>query len=117
MDGVPDGAQLSEDGHYWWDGSQWQLVPTQSTSGSGTTQVGTRSEDGHYWWDGSQWQPVDQAQSQSQTGGGGHDQPMDWSQFPELARALQYGQEVDTYLQDLGVDPHLIQDDEPFANA
>jgi hypothetical protein len=24
---VPAGAQRSEDGHYWWDGSQWQQVP------------------------------------------------------------------------------------------
>jgi hypothetical protein len=22
----PEGAQLSEDGHYWWDGGDWQLV-------------------------------------------------------------------------------------------
>jgi hypothetical protein len=111
VEGVPDGAQLSADGHYWWDGSQWQAVPNQS-KGAETPQVGTRSADGHYWWDGSQWQPVDQSHA-----GGGQDQQMDWSQFPELARALQYGQEVDTYLQDLGVDPNLIRDDEPFANA
>jgi hypothetical protein len=29
---MPEGAQLSEDGNYWWDGSQWQLVP-QDQSG------------------------------------------------------------------------------------
>jgi hypothetical protein len=29
---MPEGAQRSEDGHYWWDGSQWQLVP-QDQSG------------------------------------------------------------------------------------
>jgi hypothetical protein len=23
---APDGAQLSEDGRYWWDGEQWQLI-------------------------------------------------------------------------------------------
>jgi len=26
MSNVPEGAQRSEDGHYWWDGSQWQPV-------------------------------------------------------------------------------------------
>jgi hypothetical protein len=26
MTGVPAGAQLSEDGQWWWDGSQWQQV-------------------------------------------------------------------------------------------
>lgn len=53
---VPEGAQLSEDGNYWWDGSDWQLVEQK---GAGGTEVGTRSEDGNYWWDGSDWQPVD----------------------------------------------------------
>jgi hypothetical protein len=24
---VPQGAQRSEDGHYWWDGNDWQEVP------------------------------------------------------------------------------------------
>jgi hypothetical protein len=24
MTKAPDGAQLSEDGQYWWDGSEWQ---------------------------------------------------------------------------------------------
>ncbi|HEV8296011.1 MAG TPA: hypothetical protein VGQ20_01895 [Acidimicrobiales bacterium] len=28
MTNVPEGAQLSEDGNYWWDGYEWQLVQT-----------------------------------------------------------------------------------------
>lgn len=32
MSNVPDGAQLSEDGQWWWDGTQWQAVE----GGSGT---------------------------------------------------------------------------------
>lgn len=24
---VPEGAQRSEDGNYWWDDTQWQLIP------------------------------------------------------------------------------------------
>jgi hypothetical protein len=27
MTQVPPGAQRSDDGNYWWDGSQWQPVP------------------------------------------------------------------------------------------
>jgi hypothetical protein len=34
-----------------------------------------------------------------------------------LARAIQYGQKIDTYLTDLGLDPSLMRDDEPAANA
>jgi hypothetical protein len=30
MEGIPEGAQLSEDGNYWWDGSEWQPVEGQS---------------------------------------------------------------------------------------
>ncbi|TDV35319.1 hypothetical protein [Actinophytocola oryzae] len=26
MSGIPEGAQVSEDGHWWWDGSAWQAV-------------------------------------------------------------------------------------------
>jgi hypothetical protein len=60
---MPDGAQLSEDGKYWWDGSDWQPVPEDA---GGTAEEGQLSEDGKWKWDGSQWQPVDDAE-----GGGG----------------------------------------------
>lgn len=116
---MPEGAQRSEDGNYWWDGSQWQ--PVQGTaSSSASAAVGTRSADGHYSWDGTQWQPVgDQSHVSAAEGTSGGDQnlPMDWSQFPELGRLIHYGAEVDTYLTDLGVDPSKISDDEPMANA
>ncbi len=34
---VPEGAQRSEDGHYWWDGSAWQEVPEDERTGSAAT--------------------------------------------------------------------------------
>ncbi|WP_436497163.1 hypothetical protein [Actinokineospora sp. HUAS TT18] len=33
MSNVPEGAQLSDDGQWWWDGEQWQ--PVEGTDGSG----------------------------------------------------------------------------------
>jgi hypothetical protein len=38
---TPSGAQLSEDGQWWWDGSQWQPVAaaSQDATDSGTTQA------------------------------------------------------------------------------
>jgi hypothetical protein len=33
MANVPEGAERSPDGHYWWDGAQWQLID----DGTGTT--------------------------------------------------------------------------------
>ena len=63
-----------------------------------------RSEDGQYWWDGTEWQPVVN-----------EDEPMDWDQYPELARALHYSEDLDAYLQDLGLDPSTLFDDEPVA--
>lgn len=35
MSNVPEGAQLSEDGQYWWDGSEWQLVEGGEGGGGG----------------------------------------------------------------------------------
>ena len=71
MSQPPAGAQLSEDGAYWWDdqSQQWQLV--DSGAGTSSSEAGPSSssapdasgaqlsEDGNYRWDGSQWQPVD----------------------------------------------------------
>jgi hypothetical protein len=35
MSDVPDGAQLSEDGQWWWDGGQWQPVGGQGSGDGG----------------------------------------------------------------------------------
>jgi len=53
---VPEGAQLSDDGKYWWDGTDWQPVPEGDTQ---QAEVGALSDDGKWQWDGSQWQPAD----------------------------------------------------------
>jgi hypothetical protein len=61
MTAMPEGAQLSEDGSYWWDGADWQPVDQGDQGGaSGSTEEGQLSEDGNYRWDGSEWQPVEQ---------------------------------------------------------
>lgn len=43
MNAVPEGAQLSEDGQWWWDGADWQAVDAQTgeatESGDGLTPV------------------------------------------------------------------------------
>ncbi len=76
---APDGAQLSEDGSYWWDGANWQAntdddqsqqpaAGSQAAAGSpdaGAQPDGQLSEDGQYRWDGTAWQPVDQSQAGS----------------------------------------------------
>jgi hypothetical protein len=90
------GAQLSEDGNYWWDGSQWQPVAqsggadpssSQQPQGGSTDAQGRQlSEDGNYYWDGSAWQPVDGAGSGA---GGGSAQ----EQFSQAM--AQYGYNID----------------------
>lgn len=35
MSNVPEGATLSEDGYYWWDGTDWQEVVEDAPSPSG----------------------------------------------------------------------------------
>ena len=34
MADIPADAPRSEDGHYWWDGSQWQLVAAAGQAGA-----------------------------------------------------------------------------------
>jgi hypothetical protein len=66
MTSVPEGAQISEDGNYWWDGTQWQLVAAASgsspeTSAPASGEAGTGGEasaaDGIAAWgsDFEQW--------------------------------------------------------------
>ena len=43
--------------------------------------------------------------------------PVDWGRFPELVRATTYGNDIDAYLADIGVDPTVLADDEPAGEA
>ena len=38
MSNVPEGAQLSDDGQYWWDGENWQLV--EGANGNDNSNAG-----------------------------------------------------------------------------
>ena len=57
--------QLSEDGNWWWDGTDWQAVEGADTAadteaGQANVQVAFQlSPDGQWQWDGGQWLPVD----------------------------------------------------------
>jgi hypothetical protein len=84
MTDVPEGAQLSEDGQWWWDGEQWQPV------GGGTSET----TEGYESTDQSNVNQIDA------------------DEYPSLARVLYYGDDIDGYLQDLGIDPTGLDDDE-----
>jgi len=86
MSNVPEGAQVSDDGNYWWDGNQWQPVDQSQ---------------GQY----SSAQPPDQSQAS-----GAQINP---EEFPSIARVLYFGADVDGYLQDLGIDTSDLQSDDP----
>lgn len=64
--------QLSEDGQWWWDGTDWQPVGGQDATvetgnGQGADDVAFQlSPDGQWQWDGGQWLPA---------GGGQADRP------------------------------------------
>ncbi len=47
MTEIPEGAQRSEDGNYWWDGQQWQLVEQPLDEAEGDPQrAAARAEAG-----------------------------------------------------------------------
>jgi hypothetical protein len=111
---VPDGVQVSDDGQYWWDGAQWQLIPADGLQ---------FSDDRQYWWDGSQWQPMS-AQGQvdspdTRSAGAGTETTFDIPQvsdYPTISALAEYS-DGDTYLSDLGVDLSKFDDEGGTAYA
>jgi hypothetical protein len=56
MSGPPEGAQISDDGHYWWDGSAWQPVDDSgeapaASAGGDTWPPAGYPEDPSEWTD------------------------------------------------------------------
>ena len=47
MANIPEGAQRSDDGHYWWDGEIWQLVDESAAVGAGDERVTARLANGY----------------------------------------------------------------------
>src|SRR3954467_1179491 len=47
MTAPPVGAQLSADGHYWWDGGEWQLVAHSDTPASASSSDATHDSSGY----------------------------------------------------------------------
>lgn len=45
MANIPEGAQRSDDGHYWWDGERWQLVDSEEAP-AGDERVAARLASG-----------------------------------------------------------------------
>lgn len=72
----PEVGELSEDGQWRWDGSDWQPVTTTEPTDAAP---GMLSEDGLWRWDGERWQPVE-----------GADEEMSTERFQELiAQSMQ----------------------------
>jgi len=46
MSNVPEGAQRSDDGHYWWDGQQWQPVDENAVVSDAANAGGDAAESG-----------------------------------------------------------------------
>ena len=112
MADVPEGAQRSEDGQYWWDGEQWQSVD------GGTSSDGRQySEDGQYHWDGGEWKSVsgDGSTAAGGTSAGGtsaDEPPLDLSQYPTIQAFIETG-DPDAWLRMMGLDPDELASSAP----
>jgi hypothetical protein len=80
------GAQVSEDGHYWWDGTRWQLVaPAEHGAAHGGHAEGTHD------------------------GQGAAAVPIDWGQYPTL-QAIVASASLDELLTRLGISSDEVKD-------
>lgn len=126
MPEIPADAPRSEDGAYWWNGSEWKSVAESSStsfSGGYSHEIpadAPRSEDGGYWWDGSAWQPVGGDSSDTAAADASHAPSsntfqIDPGEFTALARLVYFVQagDPDGYLADLGIDPSEMDTDDP----
>lgn len=64
---VPEGAQRSEDGYYWWDGTAWQEIPEdERAAASGTADGGSDGSDGSGGSDGMSHEELAQITTEDQ---------------------------------------------------
>lgn len=59
-------GQLSEDGAWKWDGTEWVAAAAQAVETAAETaaiQVGQLSEDGHWRWDGTEWKAAGESET------------------------------------------------------
>jgi len=82
MTAMPEGAQKSEDGNWWWDDSAQQWKPTEKQG---------------------QQQPQGQGGVQS----GGQQHQVDWTKYQALGPLFQ-AYSIDEYLQQVNVDPQVL---------
>jgi hypothetical protein len=96
MSNVPDGAPLSEDGQWWWDGNDWQPIdgqPQSSSAESGSEQSFSS-------------EPEDPSERRV---------PFDPSEFPTLMMYAEF-ESMDDLARQIGIDPSILQtDDESVA--
>ena len=86
----PEGAQKSEDGHYWWDESAQQWQPVDQSGGQDPSQS-----------------PSDAASAAGAAAGGQEQPQVNWSQCPNLYQLLA-AQTLEDWLQAAGLDPQLL---------
>ena len=76
QDEPAESGQLSEDGQWWWDGTEWQAVDTQEPA----IESGQLSEDGQWRWDGSEWRAAESTGEPGQQG----EETTDVSEYPDV---------------------------------
>jgi hypothetical protein len=101
MSNVPDGAQLSEDGHWWWDGAQWQPVDGVPQSSQDTSAQGDYSH-------------ADQSSHSDDPNN--RQVAFDPSDFPTLMLYAQFDS-FDDLARHIGIDTSTLQSDDDLPVA
>jgi hypothetical protein len=111
MSNAPDGAQLSEDGHWWWDGAQWQPVDGTPQYSQDPSQEQSSQDQSSYDTSGGEANASHAEQPAHSEDPNDRQVAFDPTDFPTLMLYAQFDSFEDL-ARHIGIDTSTLQSDD-----